>query len=448
MGVLLPEALYGLVFYGSAAAVAVNLALLALLYRDDVAPRPERRVADVLKGLAEVRRDTWFLALLVAYSGLWFMYAQYQFFTGLYMADFLRVPAWFTVPLVQTVNPAVIILAGPFVGRALSRFPSLPVVIAGIALYVAGIMVLGAFALPWLFFTGLVVASVGEVVAHPSFLSYASKVAPPDRVAVYLGYAFIPVGAGYVLGLAMGGFLYGQYATSLHQPALYWGATAAVGVLGIAGLLGVNNRMAGRAPAAQALGRRSARVVEHRAAPLAVLVLVPLMLLAGAAPGSQPFLREGALPPAGPLAASMALVELEPLEGSTTEGQASEVEVIVEDARAVNVSFTMRWRDEAPATGPLPGASNEPDAFQLAVLTPDGRSLEGDEAENPPGGEGVARLAVPSLPGRAADGAYKVAVRLQRAGDTVIGPGLAATRDGANAWVLQPSYEAPRDGVG
>lgn len=446
IGVLVPEAFYGVVFFGAAAAAVLNLAIILLTYRDE-GPRRQVGVLAALARLGGVRSDPWFVALLAAYSGLWVMYAQQLYFAGLYMSDFVTgMPDWFTVPLVQTINPAVIILAGPLLGRALSRFPSLAVVIGGIAIYVVGSVFMGAGSLWSFFLLGITLTSIGEVIAHPNFLSYVSKVAPKDQVAVYLGFGFIPVGVGLMVGSALGGVAYAQFAETARTPGIYWGLTAAVGVVSLAAMLFVNRRMAQRQTDAVALTGPARRAVDSRVAPLAVLVLIPLVLVAGAAPGAQPFFREGAEGGAGlePAAAGLANAALDAVEGTTQEGQATTVTVRLADARAQNLTFTLRWRDEAPATGPLPGVSNAPDTFRITVTTPDGRTVASEEAANPAGGEGALTLAVPALPGRAIDGAYEVAVELVEAGDQVVGPGLAGPADGANAWTLEGAYRTPR----
>lgn len=444
IGVFVPEALYGAVFYGAAVAVLLNFVILLFFYRDVRPPQPSVSVTAALARLAEARHDRWFLLLLVAYSGLWVMYAQQLYFAGLYMSDFVTgVPSWFNVALVQTVNPGVIILVGPVLGYLVTKYPSLAVVIGGIVLYVIGMLAMGGGTIWAWFLFGITLTSIGEVIAHPNFLSYVSKVAPEGRAAMYLGYGFIPVGVGLVVGATLGGVAYAHFAETGRTPGLYWALMGAIGVLSLAGMLYVNRRMGARQTDAVALRGTAGRVVDSRVAPLAVLVLIPLLLVAGAAPGAQPYFREGADGPGPATMAGGRVVALQAIDGELNEGQSRASTVQVPSAQARNVTFTLRWTDEATATGPLPGASNAPDTFRMSITTPDGRNLTSEESANPPGGEGVLAFEVPGLAGRAPDGAYRVLVELVQAGDTVVGPGLPGPADGGNAYTLEPSYIAP-----
>lgn len=444
IGVFVPEALYATVFLAAAGFAALNLAIIFMTYRDRHPPQVQRTVAQALARLGDIRKDPWFALLLLSYSGIWMMYAQQLYFAPTYRSDFVTgLPDWFTVPLVATINPGVIILVGPILGKLLTRFPSLAMVIGALLLYVLGMVLTGAGTFWTVFFLGIVITSVAEVIAQPNFLSYVSKVAPKDQVAVYLGFGFLPVGLGLMVGSALGGVLYAEFAERLRTPALYWAATAAIGAVSLVGMLVVNRRISQRQKDAAPLKGVAGRALGHRAAPLVILVIVPLVLLAGAAPGVQPYFREGAdrgLTPGG----GLAVTTLSAVEGQVGEGQSEALTVHVADARAVNVTFTLTWTDEAPpAAGPLTAVSNAPDAFLVEVTTPDGRNFVSDEVANPPGGEGTLVLTVPNAPGIAADGDYAVRVSLASAGDNVVGPGITATQDGGNAFTLTPSFLAP-----
>jgi dipeptide/tripeptide permease len=442
IGILVPEAFYGAVFYGAAAFIALNLLISLTLYRDQVAPRKDRTVAQALRTLVDLKNDPMYLVLLLFYAAFWFMYAQQQFFLGQYMADYLTMPAWFTVPLVATINPATIILVGPFIGKATQRRPSLPLIVLGTALYIVGMTLVGLFTVPMLFVVGVVVFSIGEVMVQPNFLSYSSKVAPQDRVAVYLGYSFLPVGVGLVTGSAVGATLYHQFAEVQHTPAAYWILSALAGAVCMAGLLAINRSISQkRADPSGELGPRARRVVHSRAAPVAAVLVVPLLLLAAALPGEQAFHRAGqgvevASLPAGKLAE----VRLPAVQGSTDEGQQSSVPVRLAPAEVQDLTFTLRWQDEPASAGPLPTspATNTPDRFALHVTLPNGTMLM-QEGPNAQGAEGALTVVVPRAPG----GDYQVAVELKDAGDPQVPPGVAIGQDTGNAWTLDASYLAP-----
>jgi MFS family permease len=52
------------------------------------------------------------------------------------------------------------------------------------------------------------VFSIGEMTAHPKYYSYIGLVAPADRKAVYMGYAFLYGVIGSLIGSNLGGWFF------------------------------------------------------------------------------------------------------------------------------------------------------------------------------------------------------------------------------------------------
>ena len=52
----------------------------------------------------------------------------------------------------------------------------------------------------WIFILGIAVFSIGEMTAHPKYYSYVGLVAPADKKAVYMGYAFLYGVIGSLVG--------------------------------------------------------------------------------------------------------------------------------------------------------------------------------------------------------------------------------------------------------
>jgi hypothetical protein len=63
------------------------------------------------------------------------------------------------------------------------------------------------------FILGIAVFSIGEMTAHPKYYSFVGLVAPADRKAVYMGYAFLYGVFGSLLGSSIGAFLYDRMMT-------------------------------------------------------------------------------------------------------------------------------------------------------------------------------------------------------------------------------------------
>ena len=91
----------------------------------------------------------------------------------------------------------------------------------------------------------LIVVAIGEITQQPRYYEYISRLAPSGQQGTYMGFAFLPIGIGSLVGGWFGGFLIHHFGEVLHEPALIWWSVSGVGVA-TAGLLWVYDRLVRR----------------------------------------------------------------------------------------------------------------------------------------------------------------------------------------------------------
>jgi len=143
------------------------------------------------------------------------------------------------------------------------NFPALPTMVLGMALGTLGFVCLAFASTVWLFVLGIVVFSIGEMTAHPKYYSYVGLVAPPDKKAVYMGYAFLYGVIGSLIGSTLGGAMYESLLKPfVGQPdvaAIYrsfWLTFAGIGGVAIAGLFLYNRTLSADTAATRRAARR------------------------------------------------------------------------------------------------------------------------------------------------------------------------------------------------
>jgi dipeptide/tripeptide permease len=212
----------------AASAAYTGLMLLPTVFAFSEPPRPEstKSLREVALGALEVLADARFVLMIVVYSGFWVLYFQ-QFGSILwYLRDFidrapvsLAVTSWlraaglpwrfeFDAEHVTVINAGTIIVLQVLVSRLAKRTPALPTMVTGMAFGAVGFFLLALSRNPWVFILGMVVFSIGEMTAHPKYYSFIGLVAPADRKAVYMGYAFLYGVFGSLLGSSLGAFMY------------------------------------------------------------------------------------------------------------------------------------------------------------------------------------------------------------------------------------------------
>lgn len=413
----------GFVVAGVIMASALLLTLLA--FRNPVAPQKEASVGQALAKLGAIFEDRRLVVLLLIFSGFWFLYSMNFSFLVLYLDRFVDLPSWFKPSLQQSINPLIVIFLGIPLGTLATKFDPRRMMTVGILLYLVGFTLLGFVPVFTAFLAGLFIATVGEILAYPAFLAYIARIAPKDRVAVYQSYGFLPLFIGFFFGPLATGPVFDALAVEASRPSLFWAVPITFGLLALVGFL----LMAAR-DQAEAGPRRQAT-----ARALIVLLLVPALFAAGALAGTQDT-KDGFTD--GEPTVGLEAVAMDLITDSTAQGETTTVPfAIPSDARG-NLTFTLRWTDEATTT---PGASNRADAFRLAIFDVNGAVLKQGQNPNPVNGEGRVVLVVPA----ASPGPLRLDVTMISSGDQVVlvplsDPVLLAADD-ANAWSLEPVKE-------
>jgi POT family proton-dependent oligopeptide transporter len=274
------------VFIASACYTGLMLLPTIFLFKEPPRPASTKNLRDVLVGAAEVLGDARFMLMIVVYSGFWILYFQ-QFGSILwYLGAFIdRTPVsdavtgvlhavglpWnfvFDAEHVTVIDAGMIILLQVVVSRIVKKWAALPTMITGMVIGGLGFVLLALSQNAWVFVLGIAVFAIGEMTAHPKYYSFVGLVAPADRKAVYMGYAFLYGVFGALLGANIGAFLYERmlapvagHAGAAATIRLYWFIFVAIDALAVAGLLFFSKALGQDTPATRARARVVMNVV-------------------------------------------------------------------------------------------------------------------------------------------------------------------------------------------
>jgi proton-dependent oligopeptide transporter, POT family len=263
------------VFMASSLYCGLMLLPTVFLFRDPPRPANTRTIREVLTGAAEVLGDARFMLMIFVYSGFWILYFQNFGSVLWFLRDFisaapvnalfasLGIPLKFDAEHVTVINAGTIILLQVLVSRLVRDVPPLRAMVIGIGIGVTGFVCLSFASNVWIFILGIAVFSVGEMTAHPKYYSYVGLIAPQDRKAVYMGYAFLYGVVGSLIGSNLGGMMYEAFLKPLIGTAdpsadiqRFWLIFAAMGLIAMTGLMLYNRTFAADTPHTRALARR------------------------------------------------------------------------------------------------------------------------------------------------------------------------------------------------
>jgi len=239
------------------AAIGTGWLLLLNLFafREPLRPQSKKRLVDVFADMVLVLKDYKFIFTIVIYSGFWILYFQMYDSVLWFLKEhidmapvnkvvnsllsfFVDNPSWkFDAEHVTVVNAGTIILLQLIVSSVVKNTKPLPTMIVGISLGTVGLGLLAISSYAWVFIVGIVIFTLGEMIAHPKFISYIGLIAPDDKKALYMGYSFLYGVIGSGIGGVLGAFAYVRLVTNMNRPDLFWLMFFGIGVLTILGLI-------------------------------------------------------------------------------------------------------------------------------------------------------------------------------------------------------------------
>lgn len=220
-------------------------------FKNDYKPEKHKPLKEVFLEMIFIVKNLRFILLIFIYSLFWVMYFQMydsvlwhltenvnmagvNNFVNSFLANFTSSPNWkFEAEHVTVVNAGVIILLQLIVSALLRKTKPLPTMMAGIFAGSVGMAVLGFSNNGWVFLIGCIIFTIGEMTAHPKFISYIGLIAPTNQKALYQGYAFLYGVIGSGIGGVLGAYLYVYFVNKLNNPSLLWLSFSAIGILSV-----------------------------------------------------------------------------------------------------------------------------------------------------------------------------------------------------------------------
>ena len=214
-----------------ASAIGTGAMIIPTIFVYKEPPREEIKKEPFGTIMSEIFLKIWmviknwrFMLFIGIYSMFWILYFQ-MFDTVLwYVNDFVDATplnnfmqpfmwdGWqFGVEHVTVINALTIICLQFFITFIVRKTPALPTMVVGITLGTLGMALLSVGTGIWIFIAGIFLFSIGEMTAHPKFISYLGLIAPPDKKATYMGFGFLYGFFGSLIGSPLGAFLYVQY---------------------------------------------------------------------------------------------------------------------------------------------------------------------------------------------------------------------------------------------
>ncbi|MCH7515686.1 MAG: MFS transporter [Bacteroidetes bacterium] len=222
----------------------------------------------ILKKMRNSKNRAWYLTpmqlgdwrfglFLLLMSGFWTSFNQIFYTLPLYIRDFtdttdllntiggvmsfiglsglidsfknlMVVPGQINPEYMININAGAIIFFQIGVSYFVTRLKPFTTIFWGVMITVVSFSILIFGTIGWIVVGGIVVFSFGEMMASPKSKEYTSKIAPPGKVALYMGYFYWCVALGNLFGGILSGQFYAAFARDMQRPDIMWITFAAI----------------------------------------------------------------------------------------------------------------------------------------------------------------------------------------------------------------------------
>jgi len=185
-------------------------------------------LGQVGRNLLTVLGNWRFVLFLAIFSGYWIVFWQQYLSLPIYIHDYVDPKA--NTEMILIADPVIVITLTVAVNALTRRISSFGAITLGTLITGVGWIVFGAHPAVWTAVAALVIVALGEITQQPRYYEYISRLAPAGQQGTYMGFAFLPIGIGSLVGGRFAGWLLHHYGEVQHRPERVWWVITAVGV--------------------------------------------------------------------------------------------------------------------------------------------------------------------------------------------------------------------------
>jgi len=218
------------VFRVSALSVLLMFFAMLIFFKE---PRRSAEIqtaslADTAKNLFTVLTNPRFMIFLLIFSGYWIVYWQAYIILPIYIHGYINPHT--DVELILVTGPLTVICFQFLTTYLTQKIPAFRAITIGTLISALSWLIVALHPTVWAVVASLFVLALGEIVLSPRYYEYISRLAPSGQQGTYMGFAFLPIGIGSLVGGWLGGRLMHYYGEVVERPAQVWWAVTGIGI--------------------------------------------------------------------------------------------------------------------------------------------------------------------------------------------------------------------------
>ncbi|HOY39174.1 MAG: MFS transporter [Bacteroidales bacterium] len=222
-----------LVFVMSASVILLNLLLLIVFFKEPVRKKNTdalwKSITTIFKNIGTAITDFRFLIFLIIVIGFWTMYNQLFYTLPVFIEQWMdttsvyqaiqNISPWLASKIgteqgsiapemLTNIDAMYIVLLQVLVSFAVMKLKPLHAMISGFLVSSIGIGLMFMFNNPMYLFFSILIFGLGEMSGSPKISEYVGRIAPREKVALYMGCSFLPMAGGNFFAGLLSGTVY------------------------------------------------------------------------------------------------------------------------------------------------------------------------------------------------------------------------------------------------
>src|SRR5258708_10116540 len=190
---------------------------------------PVPSIAETLRNFFTVLSNPRFMLFLLIFTGYWIVFWQQYITLPGYIHGYSSAGA--DDELILIPDGLSVICLTVLINYLIRKMPAFQCVILGTLITSLSWLILAFQPTVLGAVLSIFVLALGEMIQAPRYYEYISRLAPPGQQGTYMGFAFLPIGIGSLVGGWFGCPVMPHFCAVAHQAQRVWWVISSVGIL-------------------------------------------------------------------------------------------------------------------------------------------------------------------------------------------------------------------------
>src|SRR5260370_16451994 len=174
---------------------------ILLLFREPkrASDGPTPSIAETLRNFLTVLSNPKFMLFLLIFTVYWIVFWQQYISLPGYIHGYINPHA--DVEKILVTDGLTVICLSLAVNFLTRRIPAFQAIILGTVITSVSWLILAFRPTIWCAVLAPFLLALAEIIQSPRYYEYISRLAPPGQQATYMGFAFLPIGVGSLIGV-------------------------------------------------------------------------------------------------------------------------------------------------------------------------------------------------------------------------------------------------------